>query len=93
MSFVPFCMGRKEIYYSYDYFYSGGFSLRDEFCNYDCLIFYLSCILLQLINWLIYSNLIDILFLIKIAFVLWSHRNYAESQNLLTPRALLQRRR
>ena len=93
MSFVPFCMGRKEIYYSYDYFYSGGFSLRDEFCNYDSLIFYLPCILLQLINWLIYSNLIDILFLIKIAFVLWSHRNYAESQNLLTPRALLQRRR
>ena len=46
MSFVPFCMGRKEIYYSYDYFYSGGFSLRDEFCNYDSLIFYLLCILL-----------------------------------------------
>ena len=93
MSFVPFCMGRTEVYYSYDYFYIGGYSLRNEFCNYENMFYYLLCILMQIIQWLIYSNIIDIMLLIKIAFVLKSYRNSAQNQNLLTPSALLQRKR
>ena len=86
-------MGRKEVYYSYGYFYAGGFSIRNEFCNYDNIFIYLPCIVMQIIQTLIYSNIIDILLLIKIAFVLRSYRDDAQSQNLLTPRALLQRKR
>ena len=93
MSFVPFCMGRTEVYYSYDYFYIGGYSLRNEFCNYDNMFYYLLCILMQIIQWLIYSNIIDIMLLINIAFVLKSYRNSAQNQNLLTSSALLQRKR
>ena len=93
MSFVPFCMGRREVYYSYDYFYAGGFSLRNEFCNYDNIFIYIPCIVLQIIQWSIYSNIIDILLLLKNSFVLRSYRDSAQSLNLLTPRALLQRKR
>jgi len=93
MSLVPFCMDRKEVYFSYDYFYDGGFSIRNEFCNFDNMFIYIPCIILQVIQTLIYSNIIDFLLLIIIASVLKSYRNSAESQNLLTARGLLQRKR
>ena len=84
-------MGRNEVYYSFEYFYPGGFSPRKEFCNYDSNFVFLPCIAMQIINWLIFSNLIDVFLLTKIAFILKSQRNSA--QNLLTPGALLQRKR
>ena len=85
-------MGRKEVYYKYyDYFYPGGYALSKEFCNYDNIFIYLPCIIMQIINWLIYSNIIDIFLLIKIAYMLKDQRITA--QNLISSKALSQRKR
>ena len=91
ISFVPLCMGRKELYYSYDYFYPGGFSTIREFCKYDNVFMFVPCIIMQFINWLIYCNLIDLILLIKIAFMVKSQTN--DAQALLSPNSLIQRKR
>ena len=91
ISFVPLCMGRKELYYSYDYFYPGGFSTVTEFCKYDNVFMFVPCIIMQFINWLIYCNLIDLILLIKIAWMVKSQTNAA--QELLSPNSLTQRKR
>ena len=84
-------MGRKEIYYSYDYFYPGGFSTIREFCKYDNVFKFVPCIIMQFINWLIYCNLIDLILLSKIAWMVKSQTNAA--QELLSPNSLTQRKR
>ena len=84
-------MGRKEVYYDYEYFYPGGYALSKEFCNHDNTFIYLACIIMQIINWLIYSNIIDIFLLIKIAYMLKDQRITA--QNLISSKALSQRKR
>ena len=91
MSFIPQCMGRKEFYYSYDYFSPGGFSLAKEICKHENLFTFVPCAIMQIFNLLIWSNILDIYMLVKIAFVLKSHTNSV--QNLLTPMALVERQR
>ena len=85
-------MGRKEVYYKlYDYFYPGGYALSKGFCNYDNIFIYVPCIAMQIITWLIFSNIIDIILLIKIAYILKDQRNTA--QNLISSKALSKRKR
>ena len=91
MSMIPQCMGRVEVFFPFDYFYGGGYSVANEVCKFDNLLIYVPCIFMQILRGLIWSNLIDIYFIIKIHFVLKSQRDLV--QNLITPKALLERKR
>ena len=91
MSMIPQCMGRVEVFFPFDYFYGGGYSVANEVCEFDNLLIFVPCIFMQILRGLIWSNLIDIYFIIKIHFVLKSQRDLV--QNLITPKALLERKR
>ena len=92
-SFVAICLGRVELFYSYDYFQLGGFSRTQEYqsCNQENLYFHFICNLMKYVNLLIWSNFLDVYFLFKIAWVMKSQTNSIMS--LLTPRSLKERKR
>ena len=92
-SFIAICVGRVELFYSYDYFHLGGFSRNVGYqsCNDENVYFYYICNLMRIINWLIWTNVLDIYFLFKIAWVMKSQTNSIMS--LLTPRSLKERKR
>ena len=91
---LPLCMGRREYYFSYDYFYEGGFSLvKGMSCKYDNMAIYISCCIMQIIRALILSNIVDICLIIPIGITLKSQANSTSTKNLLTPNALKERKR
>ena len=85
------CMGQDEVFYSYDYFYNGGYSAEKEVCNYENLVFSVPCTITFISGILVWSNLIDIYLLFRIIHSLKHQTNSVH--DLLTPRALMQRRR
>ena len=94
ISFVALCMGRRELFYSYDYFHLGGFSIHQGYqsCNgNDHIIYLLACNIMRIVNYLIWSNLIDFYFLLKIMLVL--KNSTISAKKLLTPKALTERKR
>ena len=91
---LPLCMGRREYYFSYDYFYEGGFSLvKGMSCKYDNMAIYILCCIMQIIRALILSNIVDICLIIPIGITLKSQANSTSTKNLLTPNALKERKR
>ena len=92
-SFVAICLGRVELFYSYDYFQLGGFSRTQEYqsCNQENLYFHFICNVMKYVNLLIWSNFLDVYFLFKIAWVMKSQTNSIMS--LLTLRSLTERKR
>ena len=95
ISFIAICVGRVELFYSYDYFHLGGFSrsIRWQSCVSisENIFFYFICNLIRIINWLIWSNVLDIYFLFKIAWVMKSQTTSIIS--LLTRKTLTERKR
>ena len=91
--FIAICKGRVELFYSYDYFHYGGISRSQgsQSCNDENLYFYFACNLFRILIWFIYSNILDIYFLFKIAWVIKSQTNSIMS--LLTPSSLIERKR
>ena len=91
---LPLCMGRRECYFSYDYFYDGGFSLlKGISCKYDNMAIFIPCCIFQIIRALIWSNIVDICLIITIGITLKSQANSTSTKNLLTPNALKERKR
>ena len=87
-------MGRREYYFSYDYFYEGGFSLAKGIsCEYDNMAIFIPCHFMQIITALILSNIVDICLIIPIGITLKSQANSTSTKNLLTPNALKERKR
>ena len=94
VSFVALCMGRRELFYSYDYFHPGGFSKLQGYqsCNGNNQRIYLvACNTMRIVNYLIWSNVIDFYFLLKIMLDL--KRQTISVKKLLTPKALTERKR
>ena len=93
IAFIAICEGRVELFYSYDYFHLGGFSRNWGYqsCNNENLYFYFTCNLGRILNWLIWSNVPDIYFLFRIAWVMKSQTNSIMS--LLTSGSLKERKR
>ena len=86
-------MGREQHFYSYDYFQTGGIQREDiPLCASNINnFFFVSCQFMRIVNWIIWSNLVDIYFLIKISFVL---KKQAQSvMKLLTREAFEERKR
>ena len=87
-------MGRREYYFSYDYFYEGGFSFTKRLsCEYDNMAIFIPCRIMQVIIALIWSNIVDICLIITIGITLRSQANSTSTKNLLTPNALKERKR
>ena len=93
IAFIAICVGRVELFYSFDYFQLGGFSRNWGYqsCDNENLYFYFICNLGRILNWLIWTNVPDIYFLFKIAWVMKSQTNSIMS--LLTPGSLKERKR
>ena len=86
-------MGREQHFYSYDYFEPGGIQRRElPVCSSNVnMFFFVSCQFMRIANWIIWSNLVDVYFLIKISFVL---KTQAQSvMKLLTREAFEERKR
>ena len=90
---IPKCMGRPEVFFPYDYFNVGGYSVVNHICNYDDMYIFVPCVIMQIFNVLIWSNIIDFYLIIKIHFILKDQRDFAHAQNLLAPSALTRRKR
>ena len=88
---IPKCMGRPEVFFSYDYFNVGGYSAVNHICNFKNMYIYVPCVIIQGFNVLIWSNIIDFYLIVKIHFILKDQRDSA--QNLLTPAGLTKRKR
>ena len=86
-------MGREQIFYSYDYFQTGGIQREDiPLCASNInKFFFVSCQFMRVVNWIIWSNLVDIYFLIKISFVL--KKQVQSVMKLLTREAFEERKR
>ena len=95
ISFFALCMGRREVFYSYDFFQQGGFSILQGYrsCNEnDHSIYYLvACNIVRMLKYLIWSKVIDFYFLFKIMLVLKCQTNSVKK--LLTPNGLTERKR
>ena len=79
------CRGRYELFYSFDYFYEGGYFTQSCFhSTYYCQFF-------RLINGLILTNIIDMILIFKIIMEMKSHTKSAS--DLLTSNALKERKR
>ena len=93
-TFFALCMGRRELFYSYDYFHQGGFSKLQghRSCNgNNHSIYLLACNTIRMVNYLIWSNVVDFYFLFQIMLVLKRQTNSVK--NLLTPNGLTERKR
>ena len=91
---LPLCMGRREYYFSYDYFYEGGFTVIKRIsCEYDNMAIFIPCRIMQIIKALIWTNIVDICLIITIGITLKSQANSTSTKNLLTPNALKERKR
>ena len=87
-------MGRREYYFSYDYFYEGGITvIKGISCEYDNMVIFIPCCIMQIIRALILSNIVDICLIITIGITLKSRANSTSTKNLLTPNALKERKR
>ena len=87
-------MGRREYYFSYDYFHEGGFSMvKGIICKHDNMAIFIPCRIMQIITILIWSNLVDIYLIITIGITLKSQANSTSTKILLTPNALKERKR
>ena len=86
-------MGREQIFYSYDYFQTGGIQREDiPLCASNInKFFFVNCQFMRVVNWIIWSNLVDIYFLIKISFVL--KKQVQSVMKLLTREAFEERKR
>ena len=86
---VQVCRGRYEIFYDFDYFQKGGFtsSSVSDLCYYPTIY----CQLTLIVNILMVSNVIDMIFIFKIIMVMKSTTKSVA--NLLTTEALNERKR
>ena len=86
---VQVCRGRHEIFYDFDYFQKGGFtsSSVSDLCYYPTIY----CQLTLIVNILMVSNVIDMIFIFKIIMVMKSTTKSVA--NLLTTEALNERKR
>ena len=94
ITFFELCMGRRELFYYYDYFHQGGFSKFQGYrsCNgNNQSIFLIACNTIRIVNYLIWSNVVDFYFLFKLMLVLKRQTNSVK--NLLTPNGLTERKR
>ena len=91
--FSSHCMGREQHFYSYNYFQTGGIQREDiPLCASNVnKFFFVSCQFMRVVNWIIWSNLVDIYFLIKISFVL--KKQVQSVMKLLTREAFEERKR
>ena len=86
---VKVCGGRYETIYDFDYFQKGGFTSRSvsDLCYYPTIY----CQLTLIVNILMVSNVIDMIFIFKIIKVMKSTTKSVA--NLLTTEALNERKR
>ena len=86
---VQVCRGRYETFYDFDYFQKGGFtsSSVSDLCYYPTIY----CQVTLIVNILMVSNVIDMIFIFKIIMVMKSTTKSVA--NLLTTKALYERKR
>ena len=86
---VQVCRGRYETFYDFNYFQKGGFtsSSVSDLCYYPTIY----CQLTLIVNILMVSNVIDMIFIFKIIMVMKSTTKSVA--NLLTTKALYERKR
>ena len=86
---VQVCRGRYETFYDFDYFQKGGFtsSSVSDLCYYPTIY----CQVTLIVNMLMVSNVIDMIFIFKIIMVMKSTTKSVA--NLLTTKALYERKR
>ena len=87
---VGFCLGRREIYYNFDYFNIGGQSRVHVMCNFENIYLKWACYICQVIKKPICSNLIEIFFITRILMTMKIHTN--SIVNLVTPKVLEERK-
>jgi hypothetical protein len=87
------CLGRREVYFDFDYFRPGGYSGRYEICTHQepNSLANICCKLNRVISILIRSNLLEIFLLGSVIFHIKS--STLGAAGLITPRALRQRHR
>ena len=85
------CLGRREVFYSFDYFKIGGRHRGHVICNFDHNYAKWACYISQFIKKFISSNLIDIFFMIKIVRAMKSQTD--SIVDLVTPKILMKRKR
>jgi hypothetical protein len=87
------CLGRREVYYDFDYFRPGGYSGQWETCTHQDpnSLASISCKVNRVISILIRSNLLEIFLLGSV--ILHIKSSTFGAAGLITPKALRQRHR
>ena len=89
VTILEVCRGRYELFYFFDYFYEGGFPFAyfTQFCFHSSLY----CQLFRFILFLLATNIIDIILLVKIVMEMKSQTKSVS--DLLTSKAFNERNR